>query len=69
MNAPTKITLDFETVAEAMRREGVAEIRDWRPVGSENAFSVRLRDGRYGCGRTIRAAIEQATAKASVLAA
>lgn len=69
MNAPAKIALSFETVAEAMDREGIYQIRNWRPVGRERAFTVELKDGRAGGGKTIRAAINDAQAKPVKVAA
>lgn len=65
MNAPAKIELDFETVAEAMAREGVHQLRRW-PVSN---FTIELMDGRTGQGKTFRAAIDQAKRKSSQVAA
>jgi hypothetical protein len=60
MNAQTKITLSTETIAEALRREGVTELRDWGAVSTKNAWGVHLADGRVGTGATILEAINNA---------
>lgn len=64
MNAQTRLTMPaIERLAEAMRAEGIHQIRDWRPVGTNNAFTVELKDGRTGAGRSPREAIENAKAE------
>ena len=55
MNMPVQIR--FETVAEAMEREGIFQIR--RYPGSN--FTVELYDRRTGQGKTIREAIDTAS--------
>ena len=50
--------LNHNTIAEAMRSEGIHEIRYWIDY---DGFTVKLTDGRSGRGKTIRQAIETAT--------
>ena len=64
MNAHVAMPLPaIERLADAMRAEGIFQIRDWRPIGSKNAFTVEMKDGRTGAGESIREAIENAKAQ------
>ncbi len=64
MNAHSRFTMPaIERLADAMQAEGIHQIRDWRPVGASNAFTVELKDGRTGAGRSIREAIDAAKAE------
>lgn len=55
-----KQQIKWETVAEAMEREGIESIKDWSPVGVQNRWAVHMKDGRVGTGPTMRAAIDTA---------
>ena len=57
--------MNSKTIAEAMEREGVFQLRRWM----DGQFSVELRDGRKGYGKTFRAAINDAKAKPREVAA
>lgn len=65
MNAPAKIeaaAIDigpgYDRLADAMRAEGIYQVRHYA-VGDQ--FTVEMRDGRTGQGKTIRQAVETAS--------
>lgn len=55
---PIDIGPGYDKLGEAMREEGLKEVRFYSAM---DQFGVTLRDGKTGHGKTIRAAIENAT--------
>lgn len=55
---PIDVGPGYDRLAEAMREEGLKEVRFYAAM---DQFGVTLRDGRTGHGKTIRAAIETAS--------
>lgn len=51
------VPIRFETIAEAMKRMGLHEIRAW----PGDNYTVKFNDGRSGQGKTIREAIDTAS--------
>ena len=65
MGAETKIEVPaidlgpgYDRLAEAMRAEGIFQVRFWAHA---DQFTVEMRDKRTGQGKTIREAVETAS--------